>query len=212
MLLYLLILVQMDHKSADYFAMQHYLGSFMSTTSVRYQREKGQIELALRMIAYEARTHTIRGCTGLSDDRIRRLYTTYFKDSKDSTVKRQRGKSPKRTAIFMRNLETQRQSATLASLFIQFGLLPHYSAQAPLMATRGIAYGTRFCRAYSMYAAICRSPEFCFERAWSLCDALQHGEELVVHSCRDCSGLFVHDRLSIKAPVCPCCRIKKEAG
>lgn len=180
----------------------------MSTTSVRYQREKGQIELALRMIAYEARTHTIRGCTGLSDDRIRRLYTTYFKDTNGTPVKRQRGKSPKRTAIFMRNLEAQRQSATLASLFVQFGLLPQYSAHAPLMATRGIAYGTRFCRAYSMYSAICQLPEFCFERAWSLCDALQSSEELVVHSCKKCGGLFVHDVLSLKQKVCPCCRIK----
>ncbi|MFK8030126.1 MAG: FlhC family transcriptional regulator [Gammaproteobacteria bacterium] len=180
----------------------------MSTTSIRYMREKGQIELALQMIAYEARTHTIRGCTGLSDDRIRRLYTTYFKDTKGSPVRRQRGKSPKRTGIFMRNLETQRQSATLASLLIQFGLLPQYSAQAPLMASRGIAYGTRFCRAFAMYGAISQKPEFCFERAWSLCDALQSGEELVVLSCRQCNGLFVHDVLSLKSRVCPCCRIK----
>ncbi len=191
--------------------MQQIIGVFMSTTSVRYQREKGQIELALQMIAYEARTHTIRGCTGLSDDRIRRLYTTYFKDTSGTPVRRQRGKSPTRCTIFMRNLETQRQSATLASLLVQFGLLPQYSAQAPLMATRGIAYGTRFCRAFSMYVAICQVPEFCFERAWALCDALQSGDELIVHSCEQCSGLFVHDVLSLKKPVCPCCRIKSPA-
>lgn len=183
----------------------------MTTTSLRYQREKGQIELALQMIAYEARTHTIRGCTGLSDDRIRRLYTTYFKDVKGTPVRRQRGKSPSRPSIFMRNLETQRQSATLASLLVQFGLLPKYSVHAPLMATRGIAYGTRFCRAYSMYVAICEHPEFCFERAWALCDALQNGDELMVHPCRQCNGLYVHDALSLERRVCPCCKIKATA-
>ncbi len=198
----------MDQIIAEIFAPQHNFGKIMTTTSLRYMREKGQIELALQMIAYEARTHTIRGCTGLSDDRIRRLYSTYFKDVKGTPVRRQRGKSPTRTAIFMRNLETQRQSATLAALLVQFGLLPRYSVHAPLMATRGIAYGTRFCRAYSMYVAICQKPEFCFERSWALCDALQNGEELVVLSCGQCSGLFVHDALSLKRLICPCCQIK----
>ncbi|MEM7083111.1 MAG: FlhC family transcriptional regulator [Pseudomonadota bacterium] len=183
----------------------------MSTTSTRYLREKGQIELALQMIAYEARTHTIRGCTGLSDDRIRRLYSTYFKDARGKTVRRQRGKSPSKITMFMKNLETQRQSATLASLFVQFGLLPEHSHRAPLMATRGIAYGTRFCRAYAMYVAICQSPAFCFERAWALCDALQSGDELELHSCQRCGGLFAHDRLSLTPRVCPCCRIKQSA-
>ena len=80
-------LVHVDHKSAEIIATQHNFGVTMSTTSVRYMREKGQIELALQMIAYEARTHTIRGCTGLSDDRIRRLYSTYFKDTKGTPVR-----------------------------------------------------------------------------------------------------------------------------
>ncbi len=180
----------------------------MTTTSLRYMREKGQIELALQMIAYEARTHTIRGCTGLSDDRIRRLYSTYFKDIQGTPVRRQRGKSPTRTTIFTKNLETQRQSATLAALLVQFGLLPRYSVHAPLMATRGVAYGARFSRADSMYVAISEEPAFCFERAWALCDALQNGEELVLHACGQCNGLFVHDALSLKQHICPCCQIK----
>ena len=51
----------------------------MRISDSRYARERTQFELAMRMIAYEARTCTIRTCTGLSDDRIRKIYTTYFK-------------------------------------------------------------------------------------------------------------------------------------
>lgn len=182
----------------------------MTATSVRYMREKGQIELALQMIAYEARTHTIRGCTGLSDDRIRRLYSTYFKGAKGVRVKRQRGKSPHRTDVYTRNLETQRQSAALASLYVQFGLLPMHELSPPPTAIRDISYGTRFCQAYSLYRAISSKPEFCFERAWALCEALQLADELVVRLCRTCSGLFVHDQLSLKPTICPCCRIKRK--
>ena len=46
----------------------------MRLTDDRYSGEKSQFELALRMIRHEARTGTIRACTGLSDDRIRKLY------------------------------------------------------------------------------------------------------------------------------------------
>ena len=45
----------------------------MRLTDNRYASERSQFELALRMIHHEARTRTIKECTGLSDDRIRKL-------------------------------------------------------------------------------------------------------------------------------------------
>ena len=52
----------------------------MRLTDDRYAGERSQFELALRMIHHEARTRTIRECTGLSDDRIRKLFGTYFQN------------------------------------------------------------------------------------------------------------------------------------
>src|SRR5690606_39618464 len=65
----------------------------MRATDLRYRGEKAKFELALRMIGHEARTGTIRYFTGLSDDRIRKLYTSYFKYG-DAPVRRRRGRSP----------------------------------------------------------------------------------------------------------------------
>ena len=53
----------------------------MRLTDDRYAGEKSQFELAIRMIGHEARTRAIRECTGLSDDRIRKVYATYFRNS-----------------------------------------------------------------------------------------------------------------------------------
>ena len=39
----------------------------------RYTRERLRFHVALRFIRLEARTHTIRQWTGLSDDRIRKI-------------------------------------------------------------------------------------------------------------------------------------------
>ena len=60
----------------------------MRLTDNRYASEHRQFELALRMIEHEARTRTIKDCTGLSDDRIRKIYNTYFRDT--GKVKRRR--------------------------------------------------------------------------------------------------------------------------
>ena len=66
----------------------------MRLTDDRYSGERSQFELALRMIRHEARTRTIRECTGLSDDRIRKFYTTYFRDS-DGTQRPQMLERPR---------------------------------------------------------------------------------------------------------------------
>ena len=60
----------------------------MRLTDDRYAAERSQFELALRMIRHEARTRTIRECTGLSDDRIRKLYATYFRNTGSNHIRR----------------------------------------------------------------------------------------------------------------------------
>jgi hypothetical protein len=46
----------------------------MRISENRYERDRQRLELALRFLTHEARTQTIRVWTGLSDDRIRKLY------------------------------------------------------------------------------------------------------------------------------------------
>ena len=50
----------------------------MRISDDRYTRDRLRFDLALRMIHHEARTCTIRTWTGLTDDRIRKLYRTYL--------------------------------------------------------------------------------------------------------------------------------------
>ena len=89
----------------------------MRLTDDRYAAERNRFELALRMIRHEARTRTIRACTGLSDDRIRKLYATYFRDAGRTSVKRRRGKSPRQVAVYVRNPLTQLEATTLVMLY-----------------------------------------------------------------------------------------------
>ena len=95
----------------------------MRVSDDRYTRDRQRLDLGLRLIRHEARTFTIRQWTGLSDDRIRKLYRSYVMNEDARSVLRHRGKSPRQAAFFFRNSELNFQSTQLASLFIIYGLL-----------------------------------------------------------------------------------------
>ncbi len=46
-----------------------------------FSRDRFRLDLALRFMRHEARTHTIRKWTGLTDDRIRKLYKAYLSET-----------------------------------------------------------------------------------------------------------------------------------
>ncbi len=180
----------------------------MRISDSRYARERHQFELAMRMIAYEARTCTIRTCTGLSDDRIRKIYTTYFKGQQQTTVRRQRGKPPTRISIYVKNDRHQSESTTLALLFCDADLIAHRLDRParPLIDKRTVHYGQRVCLAYDVYCLLHPERSICFERAWFLLDALVSGDELQFTSCEKCQSSFIHDALSLARRLCPGCQ------
>ena len=94
----------------------------MRATDDRYRWEKAKFDLAMRMIEYEARTGTIRYFTGVNDDRIRKLYNTYFKHRVEP-VRRQRGRSPTRVGPLVRTPQRALESGVFANLLFAHGLL-----------------------------------------------------------------------------------------
>lgn len=182
----------------------------MRVTDTRYARERSQLELALEMIGFEARTRTIRGCTGLSDDRIRKLYSTYFKHAGAKTVvRRQRGKSPRRVEVFFRSSRMQMESTTLALLMVHYGIFA-LAADGTLSLAfprHSVRFGRRLCRVYALFRTLCPESALSFEQAWSLCLALHRHEEVELSSCTHCGGQFVYDLLSASRSVCACCRL-----
>src|ERR1700758_3057099 len=105
--------------------------SGMRISDDRYSHERARMELALRFLRHEARTQTIRAWTGLSDDRIRKLYRSYMSHTRRH-LPRHRGKSPHQVAYFTRSLRVQEETAVLASLLSLLGVVP--AAAAPAQA------------------------------------------------------------------------------
>jgi hypothetical protein len=178
----------------------------MRITDERYHRDRLRYDLALRMIGHEARTCTIRHWTGLSDDRIRRLYKTYVEYESPTPVRRHRGKSPQQPGYFLRTQATQFEATLLAIVLGSTGLLSRSRGRG---AARGLEFATRFCDAYETYLALSRQTVLSFEHACLLLQALERGEEICLWSCPRCSGPYLRDVLAIDPAACPLCRIKR---
>ena len=156
----------------------------MRISDDRYTRDRERLDLALRLIRHEARTFTIRQWTGLSDDRIRKLYRSYVSSENAATVRRHRGKSPRQPAFFFRNAEVSFQAAQLASLFLVYGLLRGTALGLESRYRMGsLESGALLCQAYEAYAELHSPAGISFEHAWFLLLALTRRDELALTRC-----------------------------
>jgi len=182
----------------------------MRLTDDRYAGERSQFELALRMIRHEARTRTIRECTGLSDDRIRKLYTTYFRNTGATDVRRRRGKSPRQVSRFVKNPENQLQATTLVALYCS-GLLLRLDARdkvSPCWPRPDVEFGHRICRAYETYLLLHENALLSFEWAWNLLQNISFNDQLYLAICRACQTRYVQDAYALDHKTCPSCEIE----
>ncbi|MCH7980361.1 MAG: hypothetical protein IID59_02565 [Proteobacteria bacterium] len=184
----------------------------MRLTDDRYAGERRQFELALRMIRHEARTRTIRNCTGLSDDRIRKLYSRYFRDSGETEVRRRRGKSPRQITRFVKNPAHQLQATTLVALYCA-GLLLRVEQDNNVHSCwprPGVEFGHRVCRAFETYLMLHTKPLFSFEWAWNLLQSICYNDELYLAVCNACRSRYVQDAYALDLRICPSCDIEAQ--
>lgn len=181
----------------------------MNCTGYRYYLERQRHDLALRMIRHGARTCTIRACTGLSEDRIRRLYKTFAAEHEALAARRRRGKSPRQTAFFTRSTRLQYESSLLAAVLTAFGLL----SSAPPRPGRpwqafSVGFAERFCDAYETHLQLVASSRISFEHAWFLLQLLHSDSGLALTRCRRCDTRYVRDATDPLHRACPTCKLQ----
>jgi hypothetical protein len=190
----------------------------MRISDDRYSRERARLELALRFLRHEARTQTIRAWTGLSDDRIRKLYRSYMSQARRHLA-RHRGKSPHQVAYFTRSLRLQEETAVLASVLSLLDVVPAAApraADAPApgaaaaartgsAALPGVTRGELLCQAFEAFRLYLPSAQISFEHAVFLVTALTRGDQLRLGDCSDCGSLVVTERFPLRAARCPHC-------
>ena len=183
----------------------------MRISEDRYDRDRQRLELALRLLTHEARTQTIRVWTGLSDDRIRKLYRSYLGRAA-CYVPRHRGKSPHQAAYFTRSLRIQQETAVLASFFALAGLVPAEPSAAAAATLPDIARGHSLCTAFETYLTMIPTASISFEYAVFLAECLARGDQLRLARCCDCCGIIVVERFPIREKRCQHCAAAARRG
>jgi Flagellar transcriptional activator (FlhC) len=176
----------------------------MRISDNRYSRDRFRFDLALRFIRHEARTQTIRAWTGLSDDRIRKLYRSYLHES-GFAVSRPRGKSPQQCAYFTRSPQLKEESSLLASVCALLGVLPPAGTTVNQKSLANVNRGELLCQAFEVYQQLMPTHGISFEHAVFLVTALARGDELALSNCGDCGALVVSDRFAFGTPSCLHC-------
>src|SRR5215470_3141350 len=198
----------------------------MRISDDRYNRERARMELALRFLHHEARTQTIRAWTGLSDDRIRKLYRAYMSQARRH-LPRHRGKSPHQIAYFTRSQRLQEESAILASVLSLLGVVRAAVPAGPAPATRpptpspaevsgstllGLTRGEALCEAFEAFRLLLPSAQISFEHAVFLATALARGDQLRLGGCSDCGSLMVTERFPLRTSRCTHCTVATHSG
>jgi Flagellar transcriptional activator (FlhC) len=178
----------------------------MRVSDDRYTRDRQKFDLALRLIRHEARTLTIRQWTGLSDDRIRKLYRSYVLEQDSRGVLRHRGKSPRQAAFFFRNPELNFEAAQLASLFLMYGLVGcNGRGVEPRYRVGSLESGALLCGAFEAYQEMHQPAGISFEHAWFLLLAIARHDEVGIARCGACGGVSLRDLLARRPSSCANC-------
>ena len=183
----------------------------MRVSDDRYQRDRLRLDLALRFIQHAARTQTIRAWTGLTEDRIRKLYRSYLQQPGRAPLNRPRGRSPQQAAFFVRSPRVQHEAAMLASACALLGALaPRQLARGQLVGTQrelppDARRGLLLCQAYETYRMLLPTGRISFEHLVYLVSALARGDELKLSECSACGALLVTERITLAPPRCLYC-------
>ncbi|MGH8150874.1 MAG: hypothetical protein ACRETB_13000 [Steroidobacteraceae bacterium] len=177
----------------------------MRISDDRYSRDRLRLDLALRFIRHDARTQTIRRWTGLSEDRVRKLFRSYSDCPEAGPSPRPRGRSPRQSSFFTRTPRLRQEAALIASLCSLLGALPLRREPRGGGPQHGFAEGLALCEAYEAYRAFVPTAHISFEHMVCLFTALSRGDELRLATCAGCGALVITERMALKDARCLSC-------
>jgi hypothetical protein len=177
----------------------------MRISDDRYNRDRLRFDLAMRMMGHQARSATIRAWTGLSDDRLRKLYKAYLRQHSPQAQVRRRGKAPRQPVYFLQTAALCFETTTLASLLHAACLLPERDRSLPRTGpTLTLRQAQVFCEAYEAYLQLCPRAGLTFEHAWFLFTCLSNRDRIELAHCRSCGRLYLAETGRLAAPSCGC--------
>lgn len=167
------------------------------------RRDSRRYQLALRLMAHQARTGTISAMTSLSRHQQEALRQRWGV-TEDT---RRRGPSPSSLGRFTHSPRARSEGAVLAAFCRIYGLLPLASpAGLPRRKLLTLELGERLCDTYETYRACFPRSELEIEELLSFVLGIAENEVIALGRCTSCSGTVLVDRLAPHRPTCAHCQ------
>lgn len=167
------------------------------------RRDSRRYQLALRLMAHQARTGTIFAMTSLSRHQQEALRQRW--GVAENT--RHRGPSPTSIARFTHSPRARSEGAVLAVFCSIYGLLPlgalaAVSRRKPLT----LEFGERLCDTYEAYRGCFPWSKFEIEELLCFAIEIAKSEVIGLGRCESCSGTVIMDRLAPHRSTCAHCQ------
>ncbi|MDQ2655183.1 MAG: hypothetical protein M3Z20_19295 [Chloroflexota bacterium] len=177
----------------------------MRISEQRYSRDRRAMDVAARLIEFEARTGTIRALTGLTDHRIRKLSEECGIDGRSTPMVRHRGSPPHSVSLILGKSQSKMEAAALLSLCQLMGITGEARSPEHDLASNRIARTEQLCDAFWTFRYLLPQSSISFEHMLLLLSEVTKGEEMAATHCTDCSALLVVDILTLYDSRCPHC-------
>lgn len=176
----------------------------MRVSEDRYSQDLRRLNIAQRLIRHEVRTQWICALTGLSEDRVRRLFHAYGRSQ--GSVRRHRGPAPLRVAAFVKSSALRAEASAIGGLARVLEVVPLPATAGGRLDRFGIEGAERLCRLFEVYRQVAPDSRFTMDQLIRLVIALTDKREFEIGHCRNCHGALLVDRLGDARRVCPACR------
>ena len=175
----------------------------MRISDQRYAKDRRALDVATRLIDFEARTNTIRRLTGLADGRIRSLSKACGVNGRSGTRLRHRGASPHSVTVLLGKARLKNEAAALLGLCQLMGI--SMEASTAVHRWNRVSRAERLCDAFWTFRYLVPEAAISFEHMLLLLSEASKGDELAITHCRKCKALLVVDPLALYSSVCPHC-------
>lgn len=167
------------------------------------RRDSRRYQLALRLMAHQARTGTISAMTSLSRHQQEALRARWGVPEQ----MRRRGPSPSSLSRFTHSPRARSEGAVVAGFCRTYGLLPLGSAAGvPRRKLLTLELGERLCDTYESYRGCFPWSKFEIEELLSFAIGIAANEAIGLGRCDSCSGTVIIDRLAPHRPACAHCQ------
>lgn len=180
----------------------------MRVSDAGYARELRSFNLALRMLSHEARTRTISAWTGLSTDRVRKLFKLRRRERPQKVPRRPPGPTPRQLVALLRSPGLRTEADTIAGVCEMLKVLPTEPVSNAKARLPNLELGERLCAALELFQDFVPHARLTFDQLVMLLNNLAEGEQWAIARCASCPAMVVADRLTLKRPLCEDCQHK----